>query len=738
VRLNADGTLDVVLGAETGGSEEIYALGVQPDGGMLVGGGFTSIGGVARRNLARFHVNGTLDTTFNPSHAIRDDIDELAVQADGRIFFRERNGRRLLRLNANGTVDVTFAPGTPETPATLISALDTNGRLVLAGTFTEINGTARRGLARLLGDGSLDPNFDPAPPDTVPNAMIVDTLGRTVIVGPFTSVGAVPRAGLARFSPTGEVDPNLKALFNPGASLKAVAPLPDGRIVVAGSFSTVDGAPRGGLAAFMPDGSLDSSFGVATSINGPVARLVPRKIGGVFIAGSFTSVAGQRRNNLAALASDGSLDVTFAPIELTNAETVQDMVEMPDGGVVIAAEYFAPSRLRRLRRLTVNGAIDPSFVFPYSVDAIFDALAVDPAGRILAGYRVNKLPFSTTTRPILQRFLANGSVDRSFDIGMGPSTMSNIIVDPEGRILITGLTTFDDLPVGGVVRLQTSSPLPNAALANISTRAVAGANDNTLIAGFVIGGSAPKTVLVRAVGPGLIPYGVAGVHPNPGVSVFDGTSRQIDYNDDWARFNAQVGGLETQGHDIALTAERVGAFPLVSKDAALLLTLAPGNYTAQVGRSIEGSGVALIEIYDVNTTPADRRLLNISSRGLTGPGEATMIAGFIIPGSTPRRVLLRAAGPALAEFSVNGRLADPVLVLANSSGATLASNDDWSAGTDAAEIALVAARVGAFSFASGSKDSALVTTLPPGLYSALVNGASGTSGVALVEVYEVP
>jgi hypothetical protein len=172
----------------------------------------------------------------------------------------------------------------------------------------------------------------------------------------------------------------------------------------------------------------------------------------------------------------------------------------------------------------------------------------------------------------------------------------------------------------------------------------------------------------------------------------------------------------------------------------VVATLAPGNYTAQIANaaSTPSTGITLVEVYDGNTLPADRRLLNISSRAIAGPDHRTLIAGFVIAGTTPTTVLIRAAGPALVSYGVPGVLADPTLAVVDLSGVRLAVNDDWSAATNKSALSTAAAQVGAFAFADPSKDSAVLLTLAPGNYTALVNGANGTSGVALVEVYEVP
>ncbi len=274
-------------------------------------------------------------------------------------------------------------------------------------------------------------------------------------------------------------------------------------------------------------------------------------------------------------------------------------------------------------------------------------------------------------------------------------------------------------------------------LINISTRSQTGTTANTLIAGFVISGDAPKPVLVRAIGPTLgSAFGVAGALSASRLELFRGTT-SLAVGNDWAATVADAPSAAT----IAATTSRVGAFglPANSRDAALLLTLEPGAYTAVVTGQGGASGVCLVEVYDatIGAIPRSQRIINIATRATAGTGDNALIAGFYVSGSVPKRLLIRGVGPALAQFGVGGVLARPQLSV--SAGATvLAQNAGWSSSADATTIASSSAQVGAFALAAGSQDAALIVHLPPGAYTAQVSGVANTTGVALVEVYELP
>jgi uncharacterized delta-60 repeat protein len=757
IRLNADGTIDLVIAADQSAND----LFVQPDGRVLIAGGFTRFNGAPLRNLARLNSDGALDATFNANAAMLFDLDtaggdqpvlRVALQADGKIFFAEGNTLnnvtdRLLRLNPDGAVDATFQPGQPRAPVVLTAARQADGHIVIAGGFTFVNGVTRPGLARLNADGTLDPTFAPA---VAPSDVIIGlgslADGRIVVASGFCGIGDPPRASLTCYLANGALDPAFSVTLNSGAAINALLVLPDGHVVIAGDFSTVNGTARGNLAGLQADGSLEPAFANVT-VNGPVHLLALRPNGGVFAAGTFSTVAGQRRNNLAALTAGGSLDTSFIPSSLTTSDVISVLAAAPDGGAIIGGPPPAGSLRSALRRLTSNGDIDPAFTFGLAVNADFSALAIDAQGRAVAAYTgiETRDSFSDTSHRYLQRFTPTGAVDPLFNVGAGPSApVTSIVVAPDGTLLVGGaFRSFDDLPIGPLVQLPPGIVPPPNLLFNISTRSETSPGATILTAGFVIGGSVPKTVLLRATGPGLAAFGLADTLPDPVLTLRSVDGSIIASNDNWSDLNLLLPRPTDAGFNITQTAARVGAFPWQSPlEAALVATLPPGNYTAQVsaagGTQAKTTGTTLIEVYDANVFPGDRRLLNISTRGTAGSAERTLIAGFVITGSASKTVLIRAAGPGLAPFNVSGTIADPILTVVNNAGATVATNDDWSTSANKADIAAAAINAGAFPLTEPSKDSALLLTLPPGNYTALVNGANGGTGVALVEVYEVP
>jgi len=277
-------------------------------------------------------------------------------------------------------------------------------------------------------------------------------------------------------------------------------------------------------------------------------------------------------------------------------------------------------------------------------------------------------------------------------------------------------------------------------LANLSTRGQIGTGVNIMITGFVVNDGAPKKVLVRAVGYSLARFGLATntLLANPTLSIYNGDGQLVLQNDTWS-------SADNDQAVLAATTTAAGAFALGtttangSNDAALVATLSPGTYTAQVSGVGNTSGIGLLEVYDIS---GSARLINLSTRAVVAAGNGVLISGLVIAPSTgPRRLLIRAAGPALTALGVGGAIADPVFSIYNDKSVIISggSNDNWSAGTAAntATISAAFAKAGAFPFAEGSRDAALVIDLNPGSYTIQVAGVGGTGGVSLVEVYDL-
>ena len=265
--------------------------------------------------------------------------------------------------------------------------------------------------------------------------------------------------------------------------------------------------------------------------------------------------------------------------------------------------------------------------------------------------------------------------------------------------------------------------LPPTQSLNISTRANVGTGDKVLIGGIIISGSDPATIVFRALGRSLATFGITGALDNPTLELHDSTGAQIAINSNWK---------DNKNKDKTVLTSN-GLAPTDDFESAIVITLDPGAYTAIVSGENNTGGVSVVEAYNLSSGTTDSKFANISTRVNVGTGENVMIGGFILGGGGGgfSEVIVRGLGPSLTAFGITGALADPFLELHDSQGTAIAANDNW---MDDPNMATVADRGLA---PSNPNESAIFQVLPSGPYTAILSGVGGTTGVGLVESYDV-
>ena len=269
-------------------------------------------------------------------------------------------------------------------------------------------------------------------------------------------------------------------------------------------------------------------------------------------------------------------------------------------------------------------------------------------------------------------------------------------------------------------------------MGNISTRGQVLTGDNVLIGGFIIGGSDSKKVLLRAIGPSLSDGGVTDPLADPILELHhreqNGTDTTLAINDNWK--------IKSDGTSQEAAINATGIPPSNDLESAILMdSLDPGLYTAVV-RGVNSTGIALVEAYDLDLDPLGASILaNISTRSFVGTAENVMIGGIIVQGANAQEVLVRAIGPSLTAFGVDGALPDPVLELRDANATVIETNDDWKTKSDGtSQQAEIEATMTA---PTNDAESAIFVTLTHGLYTAIVSGKNNTTGIALVEFYQI-
>jgi hypothetical protein len=492
-----------------------------------------------------------------------------------------------------------------------------------------------------------------------------------------------------------------------GGATAATLTLANVRMSDAGTYSVVASNPAGSTT------SAGAVLTVSAAAFAPIFQYQPSPTA-ITVGGTATLSVGvvgsppityQWSKGGAEIPGATSSSLTFATVALTDAGAYTVKITDPAGSVTSSSAA-----------LTVSPAGGPPVevtivLQPVPISATVGSVAnftvaVTGDASITYQWRKNESPIAGATGPSFTVAEVQASDAGTYDVEVANGFSATISFPTP--LVVT--------PAGGPSRII-----------NVSTRGFSGAGAQLLVIGFVVGGTGTEAALLRAVGPTLSEFGVTGLLADPQLVLSSAANPSLASNDNWG------------GTDALTTAfAQAGAFPLppASLDSAILASLQPGAYTTQVTGAGGGTGVVLMEAYDADTGAApSARFINVSSRGLAGSGPNALIVGFVITGASSKTVLIRGIGPTLAAFSVPGAMAVPQLTVFDSNQNVVGSNDGWG-GTAELQAAFDAAS--AFPIPTTSKDSAILITLLPGAYTAQVNGANSSTGIALLEVYEMP
>jgi uncharacterized delta-60 repeat protein len=465
-RLNVDGSLDTSfdpdLIAGTGG-DWVNAVAVQADGKVLIGGHFETVDNISRNHIARLNTNGTLDTSFDPGTGASAVVNALAVQNDEVIVggaFATIDGvsrPRIARLDSDGSVDTSFDPGDGMNNNVWSVAVQVDGKVLAGGTFTEVDGTGRNRVARLNGDGSLDVGLDPGTgASNQVEAVVHQADGKVLIGGYFTTVDGEDRKGIARLNANGSLDTS----FDPGtgadpAVVRAVAVQPDGQVFIGGNFTKVNNMTRNRIARLSALGAVDTGFDPGAGADDQVLTVAVHD-GGVLIGGYFTTVGGAGRKGIARLNSSGAVDNGFNPVVSGENEWVLSLAVQDDDKVIIGGSFTTVNGVARkhVARLNANGTLDSSFDPGIGPNFLVRAVAVQDDGKVLIGGSFTTV--SGEDRKYIARLTDTGSLDTSFDPVKGASSwVDAVAVQADGKVLIGGdFTTVNDVNCNHIARLN--------------------------------------------------------------------------------------------------------------------------------------------------------------------------------------------------------------------------------------------------------------------------------------------
>ena len=460
-RLTPEGRVDYSFDPGSGANLPIFAMELQDDGKILIGGDFTSYNGVSRNRIARLNSDGSLDESFNPGSGVLGSVNTISVQG-GSIFvggsFQSYNGEprsNFVALTSVGSINFFFNQFLTFNGSIQKIIRQPDGHILVFGAFFQVDGVSRNRVARITPEGRLDGSFNPGSgANSLVRTAILQADGKIVFGGDFTSYNGQTANRLARINSDGSFD---NTYNSSGANFQVwnIQAQPDSKILVSGSFSVINGVSKIGLARLNSDGSLDESFDSGTGTNGPARTFSFLQNGDIFLAGGFNSYNGPISRGLALIDSEGTLKSQFNPESGANNQ-IRAMKLLSNGNILIGGDFtsYKGNTINRLARLTPTGELDLNFNSGPGPDNLVFSLDEGLNQKTYIGglfLNVNGVP-----RNRIARFNPDGTLDNNFDPGIGPNNTVNQVVElPNGKVLIAGLfTQYGGVPVKYIVRLN--------------------------------------------------------------------------------------------------------------------------------------------------------------------------------------------------------------------------------------------------------------------------------------------
>lgn len=543
VRLNGDGTTDMSFDPGSGANEGVHTILEQPDGQVLIGGTFTTFNGAPHRHLVRLSATGSVDPVFGIGSGFSDpppgngysSVDALTLRANGKILvggtFTDYNGTErgsLAQLGADGTLDPTFAVGQGFRDCGYVYSmlLLPNEQLMVGGCLTTYNAAGAGNIVRLNTDASLDLSFNPGTGSNAGvNGLAVQPDGKVLVGGDFTRMNGIGRGRIARLNTDGTLD----AGFDPGTGFHTaiggasvhIAVQSDGKVLVAGGFDGYDGTPIDKIVRLNTDGSIDPSF-----MGAPGGGFDAEEGGPLLIQADGKIIMGRKRLN-----SDGGLDASFAPP--VSGWVIANALQ-PDGKIILAGGPEGGSAI--FTRLLPDGSVDPTFDTGsgFTNNNWVHAIALQPDGRmVLAG---DFSSYDGVSRNNIARVNADGSLDTSFQPGDGfDSEVRSLVLQPDGRIIVAGnFNTYNGSNCGKIVRLYPDGSIDPTFDTGTGFEqivyALALQADGNVVAGgdFISYNGTGRNRIARLLGGGVDCLGVPNGPALPGTACDDGLATTGD------------------------------------------------------------------------------------------------------------------------------------------------------------------------------------------------------------------
>ena len=468
IRLNSNGTVDVGFVYGTGVGSRVRSIALQPDGKVLVGGEFTSYNGTGANRIIRLNSDGTVDGGFSYGTGFNSFVRSITVQPDGKVLvggdFTSYNGtgaNRIIRLNSNGTVDGTFVYGTGFSDGQVNSiVLQSDGKILVGGIFFSYNSIGANSSIRLNSDGSIDTGFYKGGTgfDGAVNSIAVQSDGKVLAGGDFTIYNGIGANRIIRLNGDGTVDGTF--VYGTGFDItpRSIVLQSDGKIIVGGEFTSYNGTGANRIIRLNSDGTVDGTFVYVTGFNNLVRSIVLQPDGKIIMAGGFTSYNGTVANQIIRLNGDGTVDGTFVYGTGFNIGQIYSIALQPDGKILAGGQFtsYNGTSANRIIRLNSDGTVDGGFVYGTGFNSTVWFIALQPDGKILvSGFFTT---YNGTGANRIIRLNSNGTRDVGFVYGTGfDNTPLSIVAQSDGKILLCGFfTSYNGTGANRIVRLNSN------------------------------------------------------------------------------------------------------------------------------------------------------------------------------------------------------------------------------------------------------------------------------------------
>ncbi len=747
-RVNTDGTIDTTYNPDANSS--VSAMALQSDGKILIAGYFTTLtpnGATTSKSMigfARLNTDGTVDTTL-PNLSLNGLTETIVPNSDGSIFlggeFTSVNGANrnyIAKISATGVVDPSFNPN-PDYDVAAINVLDNGevligggfttlrpyGSMLIGGLFSTVSGSSASNLAFLNQQGDLLSSYNVSADGEV-KAVIRLQDGTFLVGGAFSKVNGTARPAMAKLASSGALDATFVPMFSNGtntAAVNAIALQPDGKILVGGAFMSVNGASHTDLARLNADGTVDSGFTVMA--DDQVTAIAYEPDGSLLVAGAFKSLGGSGISYLGRIKVDGTVDTSFNPAP--NAP-VASVVVSADGSMVVGGSFstIAGSQSPYLARLNADGTL--SSLQTASVNGPVTSLFSTYDGRTFVGGSYTQL--NGTAQYLLGRIGIATPATTQMTLS---SDLSTITWKQGGAAPVLPLVAFDystDLRNWTRLGLPTYSTttqswvlsgqsLPTATLFFVRAQ------------GVQMGGTFGSDSLINSV---RAFYPSTSTQQGGVVSVIGTTGHSISFmvGDGSLGSSYSATGLPA-GVTIDPVTGLVSGTPTAAGSYSVVFTISHGG----VFTSESQTWTILNPSSTVPSGNPGQRLMAISALANVGANlsaNAVETLGVAVLGNAPKKLLLRAVGPSLANLSVANPATQPLLTVHDlTTDSVIATNQGWN---NDATVMSVSAAVGDFPLSQGSADAATVQTVQPGLYTMQSSDASGKGGAILSEIYD--